>query len=148
MRLPSPCGPLPAIRVQAGKEGSKGSFTRLSGLLGSQLCAGAEPLTLNALWDSLPENRLAPLEDAGEARRTPLFIDHRFLDREPHPLVSVTVAYFPPWVVKAADGHAALAAYLESFPTYHPGTLTTAAAGSRIRPRTSPGTTMAGASWS
>jgi len=58
--------------------------------------AKAEPLTLSTLWDSLPENRLAPLDDAGTSRRTPLYVDHQVVDPDPHPLVSVPVAYFPP----------------------------------------------------
>ena len=45
-------GPLPGIGVQADKEGSTGSFARLSELLGSPLWDRAEPLTLSTLWDS------------------------------------------------------------------------------------------------
>jgi hypothetical protein len=74
----------------------------------SQRTRGPSPLrpkpdsiTLGALWDSLPENRLSPLDDTGAGRRTPLLADHQFVDPEPHPLVSVTVAYFPPWIVSA-----------------------------------------------
>jgi hypothetical protein len=113
-------GSLPAVQVQAGKEGSTGSFARLSELLGSPLWPRAEPLTLSTLWDSLPDNRLTPLDDTGKSRRTPLYLDHEALDPDPHPLVSVPVAYFPPWVISAADGHAALTSYLEAFPDAPP----------------------------
>jgi hypothetical protein len=108
-------GPLPEIRVQADKEGSKGSFARLSELLGSPLWPKAESPTLGVLWDMLPENRFSPLDDAGVSRRTPLLVDHQFTDPEPHPLVSVAVIYFPPWVA-TADGSAALDSYLKAFP--------------------------------
>ena len=54
----------------------QGSFTRLSELLGSPLWAKTEPLMLSTLWDSLPENRFAPLGDVGTSRRTPLYVDH------------------------------------------------------------------------
>jgi hypothetical protein len=74
-------GPLPAVQVQAGKQGSKGSFARLSELLSSPLWAKAEPLTLGTLWGSLPENRLSPLADGDTSRRTPLYIDHQPLAR-------------------------------------------------------------------
>jgi hypothetical protein len=66
-------GPLPTVRVQAGKEGSTGSFVRLSELLGSPLWPKAEPLALSQLWDLLPDNRVTPLDDAGQSRRTPLY---------------------------------------------------------------------------
>jgi hypothetical protein len=112
-------GPLSAVRVQAGKEGSTGSFVRLSELLGSPLWPRAEPLALSQLWDLLPDNRLTPLDDAGESRRTPLYLDHEVLDPGPHPLVSVPVAYFPPWLISAADGWA-LDSYLRAFPDAPP----------------------------
>lgn len=35
---------------------------------------------------------------------------------EPHPLVSVPVVYFPPWVVTSPEGHTSLLDYLASFP--------------------------------
>jgi hypothetical protein len=112
-------GPLPEVQVQAGKEGSTGSFVRLSELLGSPLWPRGEPLALNLLWDLLPDNRLMPLDDAGEARRTPLYLDHETPDSDRHPLVSVPVAYFPPWLVSAADGPA-LDFYLQAFPDAPP----------------------------
>jgi hypothetical protein len=112
-------GPLPAVRVQAGKEGSTGSFVRLSELLGSPLWPRAEPLTLSLLWDLLPDNWLTSLDDTSKSRRTPLYLDHEALDPDPHPLASVPVAYFPPWLVSAADGRA-LDSYLRAFPDAPP----------------------------
>jgi hypothetical protein len=112
-------GPLPGVRVQAGKEGSAGSFVRLSELLGSPLWPRGEPLALNLLWDLLPDNRLTPLDDAGRSRRTPLSLDHEALDPDQHPLVSVPVAYFPPWVISAEDNRA-LDSYLQASPDAPP----------------------------
>ena len=79
--------------MQAGKERQRGRFVRLSGLLGSPLWPRGEPLALSLLWDLLPDNRLTPLDDAGKSRRTPLHLVHEALDPDPHPLVSVPVAY-------------------------------------------------------
>jgi hypothetical protein len=76
--------------VRSARQQSKGDT------LGSPLRAKEEPLTLSMLWDSLPENRPAPLGDDGMSRRTPLYLDHQVLHPDPHPLVSVPVAYFPP----------------------------------------------------
>ena len=112
-------GPLPEVRVQAGKQGTTGSFVRLSELLGSPLWPKADPLALSQLWDLLPDNRLTPLDDAGQSRRTPLYLDDEFLDPDPHPLASVPVAYFPPWLISAADGRA-LDSYLRAFPDAPP----------------------------
>lgn len=112
-------GPLPEVRVQAGKQGSTGSFVRLSELLGSPLWPKADPLTLSQLWDLLPDNRLTPLDDARQSRRTPLYLDDEFLDPDPHPLASVPVAYFPPWLTSAAGGRA-LDSYLRAFPDAPP----------------------------
>jgi hypothetical protein len=112
-------GPLPGVRVQAGRKGNAGSFVRLSELLGSPLWPRGEPLALSLLWDLLPDNRLTPLDDAGRSRRTPLYLDHEALDPDQHPLVSVPVAYFPPWVISAGDGRT-LDSYLQAFPDAPP----------------------------
>ena len=112
-------GPLPGVRVQAGREGNAGSFVCLSELLGSPPWPRGEPLALGLLWDLLPDNRLTPLDDAGRSRRTPLYLDHEALDPDQHPLVSVPVAYFPPWVIGAGDGRT-LDSYLQAFPDAPP----------------------------
>ena len=113
-------GPLPDIRLEAGKAGGQSSFVRLSELLGSPGWAGPLPVTLSTVWDCLPDNRLYPLRDPGGSRRTPLYVDHLSLYAEPHPLISVLVAYFPPWVVTSPDGSKALAAYMSGFPDVRP----------------------------
>jgi hypothetical protein len=46
----------------------------------------------------------APPDEADTSRRTPLYVDHLGVDPDPHPLVSVPVAYFPPRVISAAGG--------------------------------------------
>jgi hypothetical protein len=79
---------------------------RLSQLLDSPLWPKDEPLALSLLWDLLPDNRLTPLVEAGKSRRTPLYLDHEAPDPDPHPLASLPVAYFPPWLISAADGRA------------------------------------------
>jgi hypothetical protein len=109
---------LPDIEVRTSNHGS---FVRLSELLDSPLW-GKAPLLLNELWDLLPENEQWPLLDTGDRRRTPLWIEDRNLYPERHPLASVSVVRFPPWVVNAANGRAALRDYLEAFPeaqNYH-----------------------------
>jgi len=113
-------GPLPDIRLEAGKAGGKTSFVRLSELLGSPPWTGPQPVMLSDVWDCLPGNRLYPLRDPGGSRTTPLYVDHRSLYAEPHPLISVPVAYFPPWVVNSPDGSKALATYMSGFPDVRP----------------------------
>lgn len=112
---------LSEIEIRTGKQGDRGSFVRLSELLNSPLW-GKEPIRLNELWDLLPENEQSPLLNKDRMRRTPLFIEHRGLDRERHPLVSVPVIRFPPWVAEAENGRGALDEYLKAFPAaqhYH-----------------------------
>jgi hypothetical protein len=64
----------------------------------------------------LPENRLAPLADRGEVRRTPLYVVPEEFG-EPHPLATAAVVDFPPWVMAAAADNAfAVRTYLGSYP--------------------------------
>jgi hypothetical protein len=109
-------GPLSEIRVEANRSDSKGSFVRLSRLLDSQLWDRSFPVMLNTLWDILPENRISPLWDSGKSRRTPLYVERPGLFEEPHPLATVTVAYFPPWVVDSLQALKDFSDYLSSFP--------------------------------
>jgi len=109
-------GPLPDIRLEVGKAGGKTSFVRVSELLGSSPWDGPDPVRLSEVWDCLPDNRLHPLRDLGESRTTPLYVDHQSLYDEPHPLISVPVAYFPAWVMNSPDGRQALTAYMSRFP--------------------------------
>lgn len=62
------------------------------------------------------ENERSPLLDRGKDRRTPLWIEHRDLGPQPHPLASVPVGPFPPWLVEAASRREALESYLRAFP--------------------------------
>ena len=109
-------GPLADIQVRSDRAGGAGSFVRLSELLGSPLLPESRPATLSALWDLLPENGRSPLSNNDKARRTPLRIDHRDLFEEPHPLASVPVIGFPPWVVTSPHGRQNLDTDLEAFP--------------------------------
>ena len=109
-------GPLPDVEVYPDKAASKGSFVRLSGLLNSPLWEKSSGVTLGILWDCLPENRLTPIGEDSPSRRTPLYVDHYHAFTDPHPLVSVPVAYFPPWVVSSEDKRSALTEYLAPFP--------------------------------
>ena len=108
-------GPLPDIRIRADRPESKGSFVRVSRLLDSALWDKSVPVTLNTLWDFLPENRLSPLRDCGESRRTPLYVHRPDLFTDPHPLASVDVAHFPPWVVDSPQSLNKFTDYLSSF---------------------------------
>lgn len=113
-------GPLPDIRLEAGRAGGKASFVRLSELLASSSWNGPDPVRLCDVWDCLPDNRLYPLCDRGESRTTPLYVDYQSLYGKPHPLISVPVAYFPAWVVNSPDGRQALSDYMSRFPDVRP----------------------------
>jgi hypothetical protein len=71
-------GPLPCIEIQTDAAGRKGSFVRLSELLGSPLWPKPDSVTLGALWDSLPGGSLnhlgveVPGTDAAEAEQARL----------------------------------------------------------------------------
>ncbi|WP_328442849.1 YaaC family protein [Amycolatopsis sp. NBC_00438] len=106
---------LPSVGVATDKPSSAGSFVRLSALLGSPVW-GKAPVSLNELWDTLPENERAPLADRGDARRTPLWMEHRNLWDEPHPLASVPVVGFPPRFGQGNVDRAMLDGYLAAFP--------------------------------
>lgn len=108
-------GPLPDVEVRTERPDDRGSFVRLSELLNSPLWGKAQ-VRFNLLWDMLPENEQSPLLDTGRLRRTPLLVDHRDLYREPHPLASISVGRFPPWVTNAEDGRKILDSYLKAFP--------------------------------
>lgn len=106
---------LPDVQIATGKAGDSTSFTRLSDILGSPLW-GKSTVALHKLWDCLPENRLHPLREDGPGRRTPLYIDHRSMYSDPHPLASAPVCNIPPWVLDAPDSGKALNEYLVAFP--------------------------------
>jgi hypothetical protein len=104
---------LPDVAIHRDKAGSKGSFVRLSEILGSALWDG--PVPLRRLWDAIPDERLNPLAD-DDSRRTPLFVETVGIYGEPHSLASVEVCYFAPWVIDSQDGRTALVTYLSAFP--------------------------------
>ena len=110
-------GPLSDIRVRTDDARSKGSFVRLSELLDSPLWGKSPSVTLGILWDSLPENRLTPLDDRGEvAANAPFTLTKSALFIEEHPLVHVPVVFFPPWVVTSSQSRKSIADYIASFP--------------------------------
>lgn len=109
-------GPLPDIAIYSDGDERKSSFVKLSQLLDSPLPSKSFQVTLNGFWDCLPENRLVPLCEQGESRRTPLYAEYRDLFSEPHPLVHVPVVGFPSWVMNATDTQKILANYMASFP--------------------------------
>jgi hypothetical protein len=108
-------GSLAQIAVRCDKSGSSGSFVRLSELLDSPVWADSTPVALSSVWDCIPETRLTPLAD-DESRRCPLLVDTRRMHGEPHPLATVPVTYFPPWVVDSPHGRQSLTEYLAAFP--------------------------------
>lgn len=108
-------GELPDVKLVTDPPGGSGSFVRMSELLNSPVW-GKGSIPLNVLWDLLPENQYSPLLDTGTLRRTPLRIEHRLLRPEFHPLASVPVAGFPPWVIAADNGRDALDDYFKAFP--------------------------------
>jgi hypothetical protein len=96
----------------------KGSFARLSELLGSPLWPKDvhDPVRLALVWDCLPECRDLPLGDDPRVRRTALQIEPRVYDRMGgNPLVPTPLWPLPDWVMDAEDGHGALADYLSAF---------------------------------
>ncbi|WP_307160932.1 YaaC family protein [Streptomyces rishiriensis] len=107
-------GPLAEIAVTTSREGSRGSFVRLSKALDSPLWQDSA-VPLGTLWDCLPENRLSPLNAVTDERRTPLGLDERTLSGGQHPLASVDIWDFPPWVASAGSVEA-LKAYMKAFP--------------------------------
>jgi hypothetical protein len=113
---------LPTIEVYSDRLGSKGSFVRLSELFESPLWEKNSPIPFAKLWDCLPKNRLAPIGDDDKSRRVPLYVVDGSITDDPHPLVSLPVVYFPPWVIDAADGYQAMVEYLTAYPAaqgYH-----------------------------
>jgi len=109
-------GELSAVHVYPDGSDSKGSFVRLSELLRSPLWDRAARVTLDTLWDCVPKNRLNPIGAEDRERRTPLYVAEESILDDPHSLVSVPVAYFPPWVIAATDRYEAMIEYLNAFP--------------------------------
>lgn len=106
-------GSLADIAITCDPADGKGSFAKLSQILNSPLWKGS--ITFRSLWDSIPENRLIPLVE-DQLRRVPLYIDIRDIYDDPHPLATVPVVYFPPWLVSSENGREELDLYLDAFP--------------------------------
>ena len=106
--------PLPDVEVHS--DGSaKGSFVRLSQILGSPLWDKTASVPLNQLWDTLPENRLWPLRDNGN-RRTALYVDPQWFDGQ-HPLANAAVAYLPPQLIDSADPRRDFKEFMSAYPS-------------------------------
>lgn len=92
--------PLADIKVYA--DGNKGSFVRLSHILGSPLWDKDDAVRLTELWDSIPENLSQPITDDERSRRTAL---HVFANssRQVHPLATARVFNFPGWLAAEAS---------------------------------------------
>jgi len=104
---------LPDIAIKCDPPGGKGSFAKLSEILDSPLWDGS--IAFNSFWDSIPETRLSPLAE-DQSRCTPLYVEETSIYGDPHPLATVPVVYFPPWLVSSDDGREDLDRYLAAFP--------------------------------
>lgn len=104
---------LPDIAITCDRPGARGSFAKLSEILDSPLWDGS--IAFRFFWDSIPETRLRPLVD-DQARRSPLYIDETSIYGDPHPLATVPVAYFPPWLISSDNRREDLDQYLDSYP--------------------------------
>ena len=110
---------LPDIAITCDRLGARGSFAKLSEILDSPLWNGS--IAFRVFWDSIPETRLRPLVD-DQARRSPLYVDETSIYGDPHPLATVPVAYFPPWLISSDNGRKDLDRYLDAYPgarSYH-----------------------------
>ncbi|MEU8158074.1 hypothetical protein AB0B94_30845 [Micromonospora sp. NPDC048986] len=105
--------PLPDIKVYA--DGNKGSFVRLSHILGSPIWGKDDAVRLAQLWDTVPENRTQPIVDDERSRRTVLRV-HGDRSFQPHPLASALVSHFPPWLAAEASGQS-LREFMAAYPT-------------------------------
>jgi hypothetical protein len=110
---------LPDIAITCDRPGAKSSFAKLSDTLGSPLWDGS--IAFRLFWDSIPETRLRPLVD-DQARRSPLYVDETSIYGDPHPLATVSVVYFPPWIIDSDNRREDLHQYLAAYPgarSYH-----------------------------
>jgi YaaC-like Protein len=104
---------LPDIAITCDRPGARGSFARLSEILDSPLWEGS--IVFRIFWDSIPETRLRPLVN-DQARRNPLYVDETSIYGDPHPLATVPVVYFPPWLINSDNGRVDLDQYLDAYP--------------------------------
>ncbi len=111
-------GRLAEITTVTDGRGSRGSFTRLSELLGSPLWpkdGGHGPMRLEPVWDCIPECHDLPLSENLRARRKALKVELHELYPSSVRQVPTPVGPLPGWVLDAEDAHAALEDYLSAF---------------------------------
>jgi hypothetical protein len=106
-------GPLANVAIKRDPAGKRSSFARLSQILDSPLWDGS--VDFKRFWDSIPEARPVPLVE-DHARRVPLYVDISAIFGDPHPLATVPVVYFPPWLISSRKGREGLDSYLEAYP--------------------------------
>lgn len=111
----------PSSASRSAGTGTGEASPGLSQFLGSSLWPKQDQVTVNQLWDMIPEERHSPIHDAGKDRRVPLGIDHQFIDRTAQYIMAdMPVFYFPPHRAGEADEDAALKEYLAAFPDLPP----------------------------
>jgi hypothetical protein len=110
--------PLPEMILKTDKAGDRGSFVRLSELLGSTVW-GNQAVKFTELWDLIPENSpdLLALSEDHKSRRTPLLVDPVDIG-QPHPIASAVLYGFPSWLLEVPEPNLTMAVdgYLDAFP--------------------------------
>ncbi|GIG02106.1 YaaC family protein [Catellatospora citrea] len=105
---------LPAVRVFA--EGSRGSFVRLSDVLGSPTWdKQSDAVELTALWDALPQTLDWPLRDDDDRRTAHRLEYYRY--EQALPLLTFALCDLPRELATSASLGKDLALYLRSYPT-------------------------------
>lgn len=117
LQTPDLTKPLPKVPVvQFGSD--KSSFIRLSKLLGSPPIpakgSGQDPVTVEDLWDAIPEAQSWPVRP--DPDRRPVLCVCSALHPDPHPLATVSVVGFPSWVDDPAARAANFRTYMAAFP--------------------------------
>ncbi|MET9720280.1 YaaC family protein [Streptomyces rochei] len=106
--------PFADIEIRTDSATSRGSFVRLSRLLGSPVWGKADPVRLEQLWDVLPVNLSYPLSDRN--RYPALYADERSMHVSPQSVLRIPVCDIPGWVVN--DGSRDV---LDTFLARYPG---------------------------
>ncbi|MFY7065710.1 YaaC family protein [Nocardiopsis changdeensis] len=106
--------PLPDVQIRTDGPENRGSFTRLSKILGSPVW-GDTAVPLEKLWDCIPETGEWLFGEPSTDRRTPLQIEIRDVPEQEQDVVQVPAWPLPPWVITTTD-HQTLHDYLAVFP--------------------------------